>query len=227
MATEDFTTYTEVDPNSHLTQTAARSTYTGLTRSEVAYLYKDYGVAHFNASFRHNFDFKMSSGTAAGNGSAVHWALTNTLNDMQANQNAKNAEIGFWIFYGDTTLTCYIEEVTSLGNSELATDTTSLSLNVAYFGQAFFDSTVGTFGTLYIYVYPTATDRTNGTNKTMTLTGTLTATVSFRYLMSPQSWNHADTANTVTGYVENLDLSAPAPAGTTTNISTLLMMGVG
>jgi len=41
MATEDLTTYPEVDPNGHISATAARCTMTGIGNNEHAYRYKD------------------------------------------------------------------------------------------------------------------------------------------------------------------------------------------
>jgi len=44
---EDFTTFTEVDPNDRLTVEAHKVTATNLLRQDEAYLYKDYGADHF------------------------------------------------------------------------------------------------------------------------------------------------------------------------------------
>jgi len=59
----DFTTFTEVDPQEVLSQTATRATYTHmLTRFDTArfpnhitYLYKDFGVGYFGLNFTHEF----------------------------------------------------------------------------------------------------------------------------------------------------------------------------
>lgn len=48
MSYEDFTTFTEVDPNSHLTVNANQIDCVNLARNEDAYVYKDFGVDHFN-----------------------------------------------------------------------------------------------------------------------------------------------------------------------------------
>jgi len=59
----DFTTFTEVDPQEVLSQTATRATYTHmLTRFDTArfpnhitYLHKDFGVGYFGLNFIHEF----------------------------------------------------------------------------------------------------------------------------------------------------------------------------
>jgi len=48
MAIEDFTTYTEVDPNNRLTVTSTKASSDDATGDEDVYLYKDFGVDNFN-----------------------------------------------------------------------------------------------------------------------------------------------------------------------------------
>lgn len=65
---EDLTTYTEVDPNSHLSATTSRATGTGVRRDESCYLYSDKGAGHFDA-LDIDFDVEMttwSSGAGVG-----------------------------------------------------------------------------------------------------------------------------------------------------------------
>ena len=53
---EDLSTYTEVDPNSHISATSSRMTGTGINRNEMAYAYYDKGVDYF-AALDIDFDF--------------------------------------------------------------------------------------------------------------------------------------------------------------------------
>ena len=48
MAVEDFTTYTEVDPNSRITVSSTKVTWASVQRDEDAYVYKDKGVNYFD-----------------------------------------------------------------------------------------------------------------------------------------------------------------------------------
>ena len=80
MATQNLTTYTEVDPNNHLSETATRVTASTLNRDETAYLYKDFGVDYFNAL---DIDFEIivgaASSTAGGFGGLC---VSNTLDSI-------------------------------------------------------------------------------------------------------------------------------------------------
>lgn len=49
MATENFTTYTEVDTNNRLSETASRVTCVATVANEETYLYKDFNANHFDA----------------------------------------------------------------------------------------------------------------------------------------------------------------------------------
>lgn len=53
---EDLSTYTEVDPNSHISATSSRMTGTTINRNETAYAYYDKGVDYF-AALDIDFDF--------------------------------------------------------------------------------------------------------------------------------------------------------------------------
>lgn len=53
---EDLSTYTEVDPNSHISATSTRMTGTGINRNETAYAYYDKGADYFDA-LDIDFDF--------------------------------------------------------------------------------------------------------------------------------------------------------------------------
>lgn len=90
MAVEDFTTYTEVDPNSHIDLVGTNHIDCTVRKNEDAYLYKDKGVGHFT-DFEHLIDLKMNvvpAGSQAG-----CWALTNYVNDYRGLINAGKTAI--------------------------------------------------------------------------------------------------------------------------------------
>ena len=87
MAVEDFTTYTEVDPNSHITITDANTIdFAALDQDETAYVYRDLGAAFFDGDFEH----LIAAQVTAQNSSAITnvWAMTNSLNDWQSIKDA-------------------------------------------------------------------------------------------------------------------------------------------
>jgi len=88
---QDFTTFTEVDPNSRYAIAANVITVTGLTRNEAAYIYKDFGTGHFT-DFTHDvgpFQYTSTGGTY---GVVAFWAVSQALDDVngwnEANEKA-------------------------------------------------------------------------------------------------------------------------------------------
>jgi len=61
MANENFTTYTEVDPSGHMTETATRATSVAMQKPETCYLYKDKGAGHFSGDFEFLFEGKVET----------------------------------------------------------------------------------------------------------------------------------------------------------------------
>lgn len=74
---EDFTTWTEIDSNSHLSQTSSRASFTGLAYNEDAYLYKSYGAGFFNGDFIHHLTIEVTSVTST-NTYLLLYALSNS-----------------------------------------------------------------------------------------------------------------------------------------------------
>lgn len=81
-AYEDFTTYTEVDPNTHITVAANELDLADLARNEDAYVYDDKGAGHFG-DFEHLVDIQILSTSGAGSLSAP-WGVSNNINDVLA-----------------------------------------------------------------------------------------------------------------------------------------------
>jgi len=80
---EDFTTFTEVDPGSHISKTPTEITHIGYT-DEDAYIYKDYG-AGFWGDFEFNFEVTWVGSTSGTDFVALSFcALSNVLNDRMA-----------------------------------------------------------------------------------------------------------------------------------------------
>lgn len=81
MAIEDFTTYTEVEENNHITVDGDGE---GLTlvgrRDETCYIYKDYGAGYFG-DFEHLVTVKVYTSSGSNTRGANCWAMTNDLGD--------------------------------------------------------------------------------------------------------------------------------------------------
>lgn len=208
MANEDFTTYTETDPNSHISKTSSKVTWTGLSNDEDAYVYKDKDVDHFNGDFVHQFEIEFSgvSGTPIG----VHWAVANLVNDREAIRLGGNM-IGFsWEYtaahgYG-FHLFCLDGEI--VGYDWDGWDAESPSTKYYITIQHDWDGGVNSTG------------RTTAWIRTGSQSGVLQATLivdrgedaaaTFRYIYACQSCDK-EMSTGINGFTENLNLSASVP----------------
>lgn len=201
MATEDFTTYTEVDPNNHLSQTTTRATFTGLLRAEVAYCYKDKGVDHF-VDFEHLLDVNIASATEDW-AFIYFWALWNDLGSVKPLDLAEKTGIMMSACrHSDDSLYFILREVDA--------------------GTVYSDNTYGAavlnYGTTYYLTIERSgaafTCRIYGDSARTDLKDTLSLTLQtetkFKYIYATQSDGSLD-IGAMTGYCENLDLQEIMP----------------
>ncbi len=81
MAIENFTTYTEVDPNSKITVASSKVSWDDLSRNEEAYVYKDKGYDFFDKDFTHKLKVQFSDYGSGSSCRANHWAVADVLDD--------------------------------------------------------------------------------------------------------------------------------------------------
>jgi len=196
MATEDFTTYTEVDPNSHITKTASKITWAGLSAVEDAYVYKDYGANYFSGDFTHLITVKLTAATE--DGRAYFWALTNAVDDMKGIDDAGGSYLAVFFIKEPVNYTIYIEECNS---GSISQDSSIISLNTPYYLKIVRDESVGTYGTLYCYIYSDEARTTLLDTISQTLK---TSKKDYRYLFATNTRNSGTAGRTVSGYCENL-----------------------
>lgn len=79
--TEDFSTYTEVDPNSHITVVSAQVAVDDLGRDEDAYIYKDFGIGYFDG-FRIDYAIRVRSVWALAHYVICFIGLANDVDDF-------------------------------------------------------------------------------------------------------------------------------------------------
>jgi len=92
----DFTTFTELDPDSHISYTADRMTFTGMTRKlPVSYLYKDYGAGYWGNTWNFNLTLKVTSTVAEGLTHLV--TMSNTI----ATHHLLTAYVGLYVYVTD------------------------------------------------------------------------------------------------------------------------------
>jgi len=203
MAKEDFTTYTEVDPNSRITKTADRVTWTDLTRKEDAYVYKDKGVDHFNGDFEHLITIYLDAATTGGRTGAL-WGLTNIVDDEKGIADANEDELLVFFYYDGTDHWIYLREY---HGGVATTDRCVCALDTPYYLKIKRDESIGTYGRLYCYIY----SNPERTTLVDTLQVDLHAKIDFRYIFSIQTYRD-EASGTISGYSENLDLQEVPPA---------------
>jgi hypothetical protein len=200
MPLEDFSTYTEVDPNTRITVTATRITGTSLTRPESAYVYDDKGANHFTGDFEH---FIESYQTLATNFGAQHiWALFNNIGDREDCR----AVVDTWaaVYHrgttGNTPTLAVIGYVTGAGASDVSVN---LSLNTLYY------LTIDRTGNaLTCKIYSDA----SRSSLVDTITCSPSSNPDFRYVYGHQTLTLAGSAYAMSGYCQNLDLREGALA---------------
>lgn len=84
---EDFTTYTEVEPDDRIQKTETHVDFLA-KRNEDSYLYKDYGVDYFQ-NFEHFVNVKCVS-TTEDTASAGVWSVSNDLDDVRGQREVDN-----------------------------------------------------------------------------------------------------------------------------------------
>lgn len=202
MANEDFTTYTEADPGSDIAITPSRITFTTLPRNVESHVQDDKGVDFFDGSvgYIHNFEmFISNSDTGA---VAVGWMVSNTIDDLAGQRGVVDRLNFYW--GGDEKMV--LEEGDGTAN-QFDVQTSTLSLSTLYYMQMELDPAVGSFGTIYGRVFSDS-GRTSLIEE-MSL-AIASSVKDYRYIYGLNTFN-SGTAQDITGYVQNLDLS-PIPA---------------
>jgi hypothetical protein len=145
---QDYTGYTETDTASRLTVAANTLTIVTLDDDEDMRLYKDFTASYFDEDFEHTLKVNVTLGTGAE--ACYVWALTNSVANPLGTLRTATTDM-LAVEWKDGVL--YLIEVET---SEYTDYTTTLSLSTDYYLRIVRDEAVGTYGTLYCYIY---TDR--------------------------------------------------------------------
>jgi len=200
MAVQDFTTYTEVDTNNHLSQDTNTSTFAGLTCAETCYLYKDFSADYFDGDFTQEFTFYLDNQTSVG--FMCPWMMGIDLGDYSTLvTTGTHYFLCNLVMNNGGTRTYYAIECD--GGNVYSDSYTTFELDTLYYIRVKRDESVGTYGTFYTYIYSDAAH----INLIDTLSVTLhTAKRDHRYLLAPTSFNNGG-APTSDGYIEDLKIT--------------------
>lgn len=210
MAIEDFTTYTETDPDSVITVDANTVSWVNLDSRDVTSMVAyDKGVNHFDGDFEHKFSCKFTN--AAQFNLPVHWALTNSyntnddLNDMIINDEDLFI---FYFYHGDENVLQFGLQIIEDGEQNADAWTSALD-NVVYFIRITRDDDGGANNTGQLKAYIATgnyDDEAGSLQDTLSLDCAVGEQNDFQYIYPLLSFdtNHVD--DPCDGFTENLDL---------------------
>lgn len=200
-AKEDYTAYTEVDAGGVLTVAANQITFTDLEYQDTAYVYKDFGANYFSGDFTHEFKLRITDFTSGpfSEGVVFPWYLSNTLANNEIHDSYYPHLKVMAIQVSSTQWQFYLYEVTSGGSTYWDTST-YLSKNTDYYCRVNRDESVGTYGTLYLYIYSDAAM----TTLVDTVSFALHQKQDFRYLYGVNSQGRSGRTAIISGNVANL-----------------------
>jgi len=201
MVVEDFTTYTEVEPDDRIQKT---STHVDMAQfmDEEAYLYKDKGSNHFAGDFEHFIDVKIVSGQNYFKGWL--WALANTVDDGFAIQGS--LDYLALTYEQSPSLPYYrLRLWHGVGGSNYSSGYSGISLDTWYYLSIIRDENAGPAGRIYLYLYANPTDRADGTNDLSWVYINLNELEDFRYIFAGNTYNNGETYYS-TMDMESLDL---------------------
>ncbi len=200
MANEDFTTYTEVDPEADISKTASTTSLTSISESANSYVYKDFGVNHFSGDLIHEFEFQTSNEVGA-TWAGTFYALENFLGTGPG--SVSNGGDAFRFFKnGNEALYIYLQE-----NGSISSDNTiALAQAVTYFITVVRNDSGGANNTGLYTVYIRTGSHTGTLVDTLTVTSAAGEQNDFRYMYSYQRIQ-ASGSDTSDGFIQNLNLN--------------------
>lgn len=204
---EDFSTYTEVDPNNRITKTSDNVTWAVIRRNEVAQVYKDMGAAYFDESFCHSFELKFNiSGSGA---EGVLWLLSNAV-DSGKNHSiaAKHDCIGLYYVHTASPNQLNVKLFQTYDDNFLDYSGAAFSFGTSTrYVTIVRDEAAGGNGTLTAYYYTDAERTDLVTSQAINLQ----AKQDYRYIYAVNSYNGTSGDAYTSGYIRDLDLASVYP----------------
>lgn len=186
---EDLSTYTEVDPNSHISATSSRMTGGGINRNETAYAYYDKGADYFDAL---DIDFDIRTTNLDSNDILGVLGISNTLDHIGA-FGTSDIKVAFY-YPGGGARGLYLGTGGALDYMVISVDTTYYCTLERAAGSA----------AVSLKVY------SDSGRETLldTLTGTMAvASTKHRYILGIAS-QYTNNNYAASGYVENVVINA-------------------
>lgn len=196
---QDFTTYTETDTPARLTVAASTITIATLDDDEDVFCYKDFTASYFASDYEHTFKFMATAQT--GSEICYLWGLSDSVALCIGKQITANTDLHTLSWENGAFV------LTERNAAVSTTDTSAAaSLNTYYYIRVVRDEAVGTFGTLYAYIY---TDE-QYTTLFDTLTVTLTESKDFRYVIVASGKGDGGGSTAFSGTIANMAMDSYA-----------------
>ena len=194
---ENYTTYTNV--GSGFTVASSTSiTYSGLVATDTSKVYKDFGVGYFGVNFTHDVDVVASSNS--GSSLAGVWIVSNNLDSVHGLTVNSESNLSVYILVSSLWLN---EDVSG---TDYTSTSATLTAGTTYYLQIQRNSSVGTYGTLYLYIYDTSAHRNGCTGLLATKSLALHNNNTWRYLYAGRCLGMASETGTISGSIANLKI---------------------
>ena len=197
---EKFLTYTETDPNSHLTVATHKVTMVGINHNESANLKSDKGLNYFqNFTIKNHvqIDNCNDNGTGEDGGAGILSLAAASYSNLKAQEDAADGlelSLSCLSSFGQHTWTFIANGVVIASHTDSAP---TISRYVKFVRS-------GTTGTVSFY------SDSLYSNLLFTLTGTIPST-GYRYIATDMSYNSGVAGTSFSGFVENMNITIDAP----------------
>ncbi len=196
---QDFhTDYTETDPNARIVVSPNNTiTFTGLTEDEDAWIYRDMGAGYFSRNFRIHLEVEITA--AVNNTEQGSLILANSVKSYEDIDGDSESYLGVILFRdGGGNYEIWLDEVDSGARTS---DSYAGAVNTRYYLVVERKEEVGTYGTIYCYIYSDI----GHTDLLDTLSVTLNSSKKdFRYIYGLNAHNAGDAGDTMSGIVANM-----------------------
>lgn len=201
---EDFTTYTEVDQGDKIVvDSAIKVSWTGLaSRWLHGYVYKDFGVDHFNGDFTHKFETQYS-GISDVAVLVSSWVLGNTVGDLRIIVAGSGDAHSFHLYNGGTpSFRLWIVE----GGATSADEWASPSASTTYFVEIVRDDDGGSNNTGRLTAYIRTGSHSGVLQDTLVVDCAAGEQNDFRYIYAVSTYDDSSSVEISSGYTQNLDV---------------------
>lgn len=191
--------YTETDPNGRIVAAADSITFTGITEDEDAWVYRDMGAGHFFGNFKIHFEVEITASTVTTEVGTL--ILANSVKSYEDIDSDGESYLGVVLFRdAGGNYEIWLDEVDSGARHS---DHYTGAVGTRYYLVMERKEEVGTYGTLYCYIYSDA----DHVNLLDTLSVALhSSRKDFRYVYGLNAHNAGDAADAMSGVVANVYL---------------------